>query len=69
MVVDLDKEDLVNLVAGVEPYYSVFEHPLVKQCGGFRASYNEWDWSKFGLRELTEEQLLEVYNVCKNSWK
>lgn len=33
MTVELDREDLLSLVKGKTPFYSVFEVPLVKNNG------------------------------------
>lgn len=70
MQVDLDKKDLIALVKGKEPNYDVFDHPLVKQCGEYRGGMTDsWHWNKYVLEEISEAQLWELYQVCKNSWK
>ena len=67
MKVELDKKDLIALVSGTSPYYDAFEIPLVKQNGYFIGGHvDKWSWNS--LKELTEEQLWELYNICKDSW-
>ncbi|MFA5409375.1 MAG: hypothetical protein WC343_11445 [Bacilli bacterium] len=68
MKVELEKKDLIALVNGTSPYYNAFEIPLVKENGYYMAGHVEkWCWNS--LKELTEEELWELYNICKNSWK
>lgn len=69
MELQLTKEDLITLVKGTSPNYSVMDHPLIKAngtyCGGFK---DEWSWNYSFDKTLTEEQLLEMYKICKASW-
>lgn len=66
MIVYLDKADLISLVNGKSPDFTVMDYPLISARGHYTDAYG-WRWHS--LEELTEEQLLEVYNMCKNSWK
>lgn len=62
---ELDKEDLICLVNGVDLGYVI--PPLARKCGTWTGGFvDKWSWDKYKLRKLTEEQLLEVYNECKN---
>jgi hypothetical protein len=67
MTVQLDRKDLTALVKGTQPNYDLFSHPLVKgsgdYCGGF---VDKWSWTN--LSHLTDDQLWELYNLCKSSW-
>jgi len=65
MNVDLEKEDLINLVNGVSPSYDLFEITIVKKCGRYSGSYGTWDWIHSELKQLSEEELFELYNICK----
>jgi hypothetical protein len=68
MDVKLDRKDLESLVRGVSPYYSVFENPLVKRCGSWTGGFvDKWSWNKFD--DLSDSQLMELYTICKESWK
>lgn len=70
MNIDLSKKDLVNLVKGQSPYYNVMNNPLVKQCGNYVGGfYDKWNWHSTELEKLTEEQLYQLYTLCKDSWK
>lgn len=65
MNLDLDKEDLVCLVRGSSPSYSVFDHQLLKKAGHFYSDqYARTSWNE--LHTLTEEELYELYILCKN---
>lgn len=70
MIVELDKKDLANLVRGVSPYYDLFDHPLITKCGSWVGGmHDHWRWYYAFEDKLTEEELYEVYFLCKNSWK
>lgn len=67
MKVELTREDLKSLVRGTSPYYSAFDHPLVKKAGHrFAEQYSRTSWDK--LDDLTDQELMNLYNICKDSW-
>lgn len=67
---ELDHTDLVNLVRGTKPHYSVMNDPLVSKYGNFRANVpGEWYWVHHKLRKASDEDLLKLYRICKNSFK
>ena len=67
MKLDLNKQQLIHLVLSTSPGYNVFEHPLVKECGYYCGGFAEkWNWHGDKLRELTEEQLWDLYNICND---
>lgn len=62
--VELDKEDLICLVNGVDFSYIIPD--LARKYGTWTGGFvDKWDWEKEELRKLTEEQLLELYNECR----
>ena len=62
----VDKGDLITLVNGKAPNYSVFEEPLVKKCGSYVGGLDDrWIWSFEALKNLSEEELIELYTICK----
>jgi hypothetical protein len=66
MIVNLDKQAMVSLVMGQQPFYSLFEHELVKLYGDYNEANGRWSWDKSGLLELTENQLWDLYMLCRN---
>ena len=69
IMVHLDRKDLISLVKGTEPFYSVFEHPLVKDNGDYVGGFvDKWAWNHPKLNTLSNEELVELYYICKNSW-
>jgi hypothetical protein len=67
MKVELSREDLKALVRGNGPYYSAFNHPLVKKAGHrFAEQYSRTSWDS--LDKLTDQELLDLYKICKESW-
>lgn len=69
MKVELTKQDLISLVKGIEPYYSVFDNPIVKKCGSYAGGFSSgWDWDEYRLEELTENELWDLYILCRDSW-
>ena len=70
MLIELEKEDLVSLVRGQDPYYSIFEEKLVKENGYYVGGMSDrWVWNSYSLKELKEEELWELYLMCKKSYK
>jgi hypothetical protein len=71
MTIQVDREDLEILVKGIVPHLDIFkypEHPLVKKAGYyFRYSMGASEWVT--LENLTDEELYELYTICKESWK
>ncbi len=67
MKIELERKDLEALVKGKPPYYNEFNNPLVIKAG-YRYSdqygKNSWD----SLSELTDEEMYNLYIICKNSW-
>lgn len=64
MKIELDREGLKTLVKGSEPDYDEFLNPLVKKAGHsyfYRRTY----WNN--LSDLTDEELYELYQICRNS--
>lgn len=66
MIVNLDKKDLIALVKGSTPGYSTMSHPLVSKNGTYYDQYGRYEWDRYKLAEMTEEQLLDLYYICKN---
>lgn len=68
MEMTLTKDDLKSLVRGTSPHYNVMDNALVKSCGSFTGGFvDRWNWHS--LHNLNEKQLIELYNICKESWK
>lgn len=68
MLIDLDTSDLVCLVNGSTPNYDVMSNPLVKKAGTYIGGMaDRWCWHG-NLGSLQDEDLLELYLICKNSW-
>jgi hypothetical protein len=67
MKVELDRIGLEALVKGSQPYYYEFENVLVKKAGhDYRDQYGTTKWRD--LNCLTDEELYELYEICRNSW-
>jgi len=67
MKVELDRKDLESLVKGICPNYSQFGNELVKKAGhSYSDRYARTDWDS--LSKLSDEELFQLYNICKNSW-
>jgi hypothetical protein len=67
MKIELDRKGLEILVAGSEPYYSAFDNHLVKKAGhDYSDQYCRTSWRN--LSALTDEELYELYLICRNSW-
>jgi len=68
MNLELDKEDLVRLVLNIEPNIKILNNPIIKPNGSYNEKQYKWGWYDSYLRELSEQELWEVYLICKQSW-
>jgi hypothetical protein len=67
MKVELDRKGLETLVKGSQPYYNDFENELVKKAGhSYNDQYGRTSWHN--LSDLTEKELYNLYEICRNSW-
>lgn len=67
MEYELNKSDLISLVKGSSPYYSVMDDNLIRNCGQYYDNKG-WSWNEHKLNQLTERQLWRIYQTCKSSW-
>ena len=66
MIVNLDKTDLINLIKGIEPPYSMLNQLTKKNLGKMWGGHNEtWEWNKYALEELTEIELFTFYQLIR----
>ena len=71
MKVELDRLDIVNMLRGTTPSYSIMKNipkELGSYCGGF---VDEWKWniSAYNIecfKDYSDEYLVELYYKCKN---
>jgi len=67
MTIELDRKGLEILVAGSQPYYNEFDNPLVKKAGhDYSDQYGRTSWRS--LQNLTDDELYQLYLICRNSW-
>lgn len=70
MKVKLDKKDIIALLIGSTPNYSVMDK-IPKDLGSYVGGFvDDWKWNN--IREDTpysEKYLFELYLMCKNSWE
>lgn len=69
MTVNLDRQDIISLLKGTKPYYPVMDK-IPKELGSYIGGFtNDWEWNNFDKNvTYTDEQLYELYLMCKNSW-
>lgn len=68
--VHLSKKDLASLVKGTSPNFDLHSHPLVKKSGRYYGGFNdEWNWNYGFENNLSEEELWDLYVLCRDSWK
>jgi hypothetical protein len=67
MKIELDRKGLEILVNGSQPYYNEFANPLVKKAGhDYSDQYGRISWQS--LNKLTDDELYQLYLICRNSW-
>lgn len=68
MTLELNRNVLLSLVKGSQPYYSAFNNELVIKAGYcYSDQYGTTTWSNLG--NLTDEELYQLHIVCQRSWK
>ena len=70
MIVDLDRKDIISLLTGSKPNYNVFDK-IPKELGSYVGGFvDDWQWNRINENvSYTDEQLYDLYLICKNSWK
>lgn len=66
MTIEVTKEDLIYLLKGIYPGYSIMEELQEKGIGRYSDSRGWW-WEEDLLSSMTEDQLFTLYNRCKAS--
>lgn len=67
MIVELDRKGLEILVLGSQPHYNQFDNPLVKKAGhDYSDQYGKTSWNS--LKNLTDDEIYQLYVICRNSW-
>ena len=62
----LSKKDLLNLVMGTTPNNDITDYLSNNNYGNYCGCVtNEWVWEYPFLRDLNEEELWELYLMCK----
>lgn len=69
MKFDLDKKDLISLVKGTDPNLNVMGDPKIRSRGSYGETHGRWDWNYRAFEGCSEQEIYEVYQLCKNSWK
>lgn len=68
MTLELNRTDLLSLAKGSKPYYTAFDNELVVKAGHcYSDQYGTTTWSN--LSSLNDEELYQLYIICRDSWK
>lgn len=70
MIVDLDRKDIISLLTGIKPNHSVMDK-IPEELGYYVGVFvNDWRWNYISENvPYSDEQLYDLYLMCKNSWK
>ena len=69
MIVDLDRKDIISLLTGSQPNYSVIDK-IPEEFGYYVDCFNIWRWNNISENlSYSDEQLYDLYLMCKNSCK
>lgn len=67
MIIEFDRKGLEILVGGSSPHYNEFDNYLVKKAGhDYSDQYGRTNWRS--LNNLTDDELYQLYIICRNSW-
>ena len=70
ILVELNRKDILRLVYGIKPYYSLFEYLIERGYGTYCEDDNDsWQWNEEKISKMSEQKLLDLYESCKNSLK
>lgn len=69
MKVELDRKDIVSLLVGSVPNYSVMDK-IPKELGSYIGGMvDDWRWNNISVdTPYSDEYLYDLYLMCKNSW-
>ena len=69
MNVELDRKDIISLLKGSQPNYSVMSQ-IPEELGSYRGGFaDEWSWNYISEDiPYTDEFLYNIYLMCKNLW-
>lgn len=69
MTVELNKEDLITLVKGLDAPNELMKKYKKLGIGSYTGGFvDEWRWDKYGLKELSEEELYNIFQECRSYW-
>lgn len=70
MNIELDRKDIISLLRGTTPAYSVIDK-IPKELGSYVGGFvDSWQWNYISENvSYSDEQLYDLYLMCKNSWK
>ena len=55
------------MIKGVYPSYELMENLLIKHIGYYQGGMGDhWEWDMHRMKDLSTEQLKEVYTLCKD---
>lgn len=69
MRVKLDRKDIISLLVGSTPNYSVMDK-IPKELGSYVGGFvDDWKWNYISVNTpYSDEYLYNLYLMCKNSW-
>ena len=70
MKVELNRKDIIALLRGSSPNYSVM-NKIPEELGSYVGGFvDDWKWNYISEdTPYTDEYLYNLYLMCKNSWK
>lgn len=70
MIVDLDRKDIISLLTGSKPNDIVMDK-IPEELGSYVSGFvDDWQWNDISENvSYSDEQLYDLYLMCKNSWE
>lgn len=66
MIIDLTKEELIDMLKSSSPDYSLFEDQQIRSLGRYFDSTG-WQWNS-KINNLSEQEIYSLYKKCKKSF-
>lgn len=64
MQINVDRQDLLSMIKGINPSYEQMSIPAVDANGWYSGSYDKWSWSG-DFKGINDQELYELYIKLK----
>lgn len=66
-MITITKEDLIQMILDSYPHFSIWANLIEKKLACFYSQNLQWQYTN--LTKLENNELVDLYFQCKNSWE